>query len=110
MIAHVLEPEISSKEFRQNWARLIRKIHEVDPLCCPKCNGRFRVVAFIEDPRVIRQILEHLGLWLVNARAQPLCLSPPISQIQQPDSFSQLTPFEDDFCQLPPELGDGWVN
>jgi hypothetical protein len=26
----------SSKEYRRNWARLIQKIYETDPLCCPK--------------------------------------------------------------------------
>ncbi len=32
----VLMPnEMTSKEFRQNWARLIQKIYEVDPQICP---------------------------------------------------------------------------
>jgi hypothetical protein len=31
----ILEPEGSSKEYRKNWARLIQKIYEVDPLTCP---------------------------------------------------------------------------
>jgi hypothetical protein len=44
------------------WARLIRKVYEVDPLECPKCNGPMRIIALIDDPRVIRRILEHLGL------------------------------------------------
>ena len=29
------ESEISSKEFRKNWARLIQKIYNVNPLLCP---------------------------------------------------------------------------
>ena len=33
-----------------------------DVLVCPKCEGRMRVIAFIEDARVARRILEHLGL------------------------------------------------
>ena len=28
---------------RKKWARLIRKIHEVDLLVCPKCNGQLRI-------------------------------------------------------------------
>ena len=32
----LIESEISTKEFRQNWARLIQKIYHVDPLLCPK--------------------------------------------------------------------------
>jgi hypothetical protein len=32
----ILEPDKSPKEYRKNWARLIQKIYEVDPLTCPK--------------------------------------------------------------------------
>ncbi len=35
----ILEPMGNSKTFRRNWARLIQKIYEVDPLVCPKCQG-----------------------------------------------------------------------
>jgi hypothetical protein len=31
----LIESEVSSKEFRKNWARLIQKIYHVDPLLCP---------------------------------------------------------------------------
>ena len=48
---------------RSTWARLIRKVYEVDPLECPKCKGPMRVIALIEDSDVIRKILCHLGLW-----------------------------------------------
>ncbi len=34
MIPPILEPDGSSKEHRKNWARLIQKIYEVDPLTC----------------------------------------------------------------------------
>ena len=55
---------MTDRGFRRNWARLIQKIYEVDPLVCPKCAGQMRVVAFIEDMDVIRKILKHLGLWV----------------------------------------------
>ena len=45
------------------WARLIRKVYEADPLECPKCKGPMRVIALINDPHVVRRILEHLGCW-----------------------------------------------
>jgi hypothetical protein len=32
VIPYILEPELTEKAFRQNWARLIQKIYEVDPL------------------------------------------------------------------------------
>jgi len=52
---------------RAAWARLIRKVYEADPLQCPKCKGPMRVIALIDDPGVIRHILEHLGLWAAEA-------------------------------------------
>ena len=45
------------------WAKLIRKVYEVDPLLCPKCGMQMRVIALIEDPAVIEHILSWLGLW-----------------------------------------------
>jgi hypothetical protein len=105
----VLEPEVSSKGFEKNsaWARLIQKVYEVDPLECPRCSAQMRVISFINDPLVIRRILEHLGLWLANARPVPRAHSPP-SPLGQPDSsFSQLPPsYENEFNQLPPAQWD----
>ena len=40
LIPYIIEPQEDSKEYRKNWARLIRKIYEVDPLTCPKCQGK----------------------------------------------------------------------
>ena len=48
---------------KATWARLIRKVYEADPLVCPKCKGPMRVIALIDDPGVVRRILEHLGRW-----------------------------------------------
>jgi len=45
---------------RLRWAALLRRIFEVDPLECPACGGRMRMVAFILTPRVIDRILKHL--------------------------------------------------
>jgi len=71
LIHCVLAPEVSSKKNRKNWARLIQKIYEVDPLPCPKCQGRMRILEFIEDDQVIKKILKHLGLWEVKAMPPP---------------------------------------
>ena len=70
-IPSILEPNGSSREFRKNWARLIQKIYEVDPLTCPKCSGEMKVISVIEDQDVIKKILKHLGLWEREARPPP---------------------------------------
>ena len=71
VIPCILEPDGNVKALRKGWARLIQKIYEVDPLVCPKCKGTMRIISFIEDPSVIREILTHLGLWLVRSRPPP---------------------------------------
>ena len=48
------------KERRKSWARLIRRVYEVDPLLC-RCGQRIRVVGFITQVPVIRKILDHVG-------------------------------------------------
>ncbi len=70
------EPETKADCFsrarRQNWARLLRKIYEVDPFTCPRCSGPMKIVAVIEQPETIRQIRHHLKLWEVSQRAPPI--------------------------------------
>lgn len=78
-VPSIIESQGDEKIFRRNWARLILKIYEVDPLVCPKSKGAMRI-SFIEDPSVIRDILNHLGLWLVRARPPPKVLAPPIRE------------------------------
>ena len=62
LIPCILESDESSKEHRKNWGRLIQKIHEVDPLICPKCSGKMKVISEIEDQDFIKKILKHLEL------------------------------------------------
>lgn len=44
------------------WAALMRRALALDVLACPRCGGRLRVVATIQDPAVVRTILAHLKL------------------------------------------------
>jgi hypothetical protein len=64
-------PAKSSIELRQNWARLIQKIYEVDPLICPKCQGQMKIIRFIEALDIIEKILRHLGLWNIRNHDPP---------------------------------------
>ena len=44
---------------------LIKRVYEVNPLCCPKCQGQMKVVAFLGPPQgaVIEKILRHYNPW-----------------------------------------------
>ncbi len=43
------------------WARLLARVFKIDVETCPHCQGRVKIIAAIEDPAVIVNILEHLG-------------------------------------------------
>ena len=103
LIPSILEQDGSSKAFRRNWARLIQKIYEVDPLTCAKCQGKMRIIAFIEDEEVINKILKHLGLWEVKARPPPKATGPTKPPEYSIDySVSQL-PLSDDWHYVDPQ-------
>jgi len=53
----------------KGWAEMIRKVYEVDPMVCPKCGGRMKVVAFLADYAVVDRIIWHLKLTLVAEKA-----------------------------------------
>ena len=57
----------------QTWAMLIKRVYEIDPLACPKCGGRMKVIAFIEPPQgaVVEKILRHCGLWHPSSPRPP---------------------------------------
>jgi len=67
-----VEPEdFSHVDAKLRWADLIRLIYEVDPLACPRCGGPRRVIALIQEPKVIDRILKHLRGRGRDARAGP---------------------------------------
>jgi hypothetical protein len=60
--AAVGDPSPPPASGRWSWPDLLRHTFAVDVLACPRCGGRMRVLATIDDPSVIRKILTHLGL------------------------------------------------
>ncbi len=108
LVPCILQPEESCKGYRKNWARLIQKIYEVDPLTCPKCHGPMAIISFIEAEDVIEKILKHLGLWEAKprpppptAKAQPLLTEPYIDY-----SVSQLPASDNGFYVDPPSCDE----
>src|SRR5438046_5486534 len=64
-----------SKERRGSWARLLRKIFEVDPLLCP-CGAEMKIISVITDSRLVDRILRHLQSPACTTR-DPFQPSPP---------------------------------
>ena len=45
-----------------SWAQRLKRVFKIDVESCPKCGGKVRIIASIEDSMVITKILDHLGL------------------------------------------------
>jgi hypothetical protein len=61
------------------WARLLKRVFDIDLEHCPQCGGDFKIIAAIEEPAVIVKILTYLGL---PARAPPRSPARPLSLFQ----------------------------
>ena len=53
---------------RMSWARLLKRVFEIDLEHCPNRGGALKIIAAILEAPVIERILTHLGL---QARAPP---------------------------------------
>ncbi len=83
----------SKKKFKRNWARLIQKIYEVNPLKCPKCCGQMKVVGFVEDEATIKKVLQKLNLWNVR-NTDPPDKNTPQNEEEPIIEYCSITDFE----------------
>lgn len=63
---------------RIGWARLLKRVFEIDLEHCPDCGGALRISAAILQAPVIERILTHLGL-----QAQAPLRAPVRADLQQ---------------------------
>ena len=54
---------------RLSWAKLLKRVFDLDLEHCPNCGGELKIIAAILEQPVIEKILTHLGL---QAQAPPL--------------------------------------
>jgi len=61
------------------WAQRLKRVFNIDVATCQACGGAVKVIACIEDPRVIEKILTHLQEKLTSAPAglRPASRAPP---------------------------------
>ena len=65
----------SKKKASRAWAALIKKVHLVDPLVCPKCGEQMKIVEFPKNPKDILALCESLKN--PKFKAPPLLRAPP---------------------------------
>jgi len=61
-------PLVCASPVRLSWAKLLKRVFEIDLEHCPNCGGELKIIAAILEQPVIEKILTHLGL---QARAPP---------------------------------------
>jgi len=52
----------SPTSVRISWARLLKRVFDIDIEHCPHCGGTLKIIAAILESSVITKILDHLGL------------------------------------------------
>ena len=65
----------------QCWAALMRRTFGFDVLACPRCGGRLRLIALIEEAAVIDRILRHLGLPTETPAPRPARAPPLLTRV-----------------------------
>ncbi len=50
----------AERRVAMTWAQRLRRVFNIDVQTCSDCGGQLKVIAAIEDPHVIKQILDHL--------------------------------------------------
>ena len=56
------EASEADKARGMRWAQRLKRVFQIDVEKCPACGNKVKIIASIEDPPVIKQILDHLGL------------------------------------------------
>jgi hypothetical protein len=74
------------------WARLIRRVYEVDPFACPQCDRAMKVISFIErrQKEVIERILRHCRLLEGSLRTLAHPRAPPVRAESDEDQPREL--------------------
>ena len=75
----------------RSWRELIKKVWDADPMLCPKCGGEMKLIALIEEPQTIEDILRHLGIF--EEAGGPIGSSPPPEPFRLEYTYE---PFYDD--------------
>jgi hypothetical protein len=66
------------------WAQRLKRVFNIDVTICNRCGGAVKIIACIEDPLVIKKILDHLDAKsgaLASANQLPEPRAPPQAKL-----------------------------
>jgi hypothetical protein len=90
------KPDEPPTKSRITWARLLKRVFNIDVEICAECSGKAKVIAAIEDPIVIRKILTHLGLPTKPPIIHPARTRGPPPGPSPDEDYSQVPAFDFD--------------
>ncbi len=67
-----------------SWAQRLKRVFGIEIATCEQCGGKVGVLASIEDPTVIGQILGHLASRELRAGSRPPSRGPPQGELEFP--------------------------
>jgi hypothetical protein len=74
--------EAPQRSDRMSWARLLKRVFDIDIERCPNCEGELRIIAAIEEPGVIGRILTHLGYPRETSKLPGSALSGTVEELR----------------------------
>lgn len=74
------------KYHAMRWMQRLKRAFRIDIETCARCGGRLRVIASIEEPALIRHILDHLECRDGTAAAPPPARAPPAAGLSRSHS------------------------
>jgi hypothetical protein len=66
------------------WADLLRRVHDIDALCCPMCGAGLCMISVMMAPAAVRTFLQSIGLPF-EAPVVPQARSPTLFEQPPPD-------------------------
>ena len=79
------EPVVNGHR-EMTWAQRLKRVFTIDMTICDRCGGAVRIIASIEDPLVIKKILDHM-----DAKSRALNSA---NQLPEPRAPSQARLFD----------------
>ena len=66
------EQKQSKQSYSIGWAKMLKRVFDIDIQTCLKCGGQIKIISSIHNPQIIKKILTHIG-----ENSTVLKLSPP---------------------------------
>ena len=77
---------IAQRYAAMSWAQRLKRVFKIDIETCEQCGGAVKVIACIEEPEVVKRILDHLQNRSESPQpaSHPVRAPPPHPELDRP--------------------------